>query len=126
MPTRHAPVSGYGSRAPRPAIVAAALQTLYNMISSTPTLSARNRDNESGDTGVAAKGRTNMNAQTERTLIEKLNQLPPELIAEVDDFVDFLRSRNEQRQLVQAAMKASEPAFAAVWSNPDDSIYDTL
>jgi hypothetical protein len=55
-----------------------------------------------------------MNAQTERTLIEKLNQLPPELIAEVDDFVDFLRSRNEQRQLVQAAMKASEPTFAAV------------
>ena len=67
-----------------------------------------------------------MNAQMERTLIEKLNQLPPELIAEVDDFVDFLRSRNEQRQLVQAAMKATEPAFAAVWSNPDDSIYDTL
>jgi predicted MPP superfamily phosphohydrolase len=67
-----------------------------------------------------------MNTQTERTLIEKLNQLPPELVAEVEDFVDFLRSRNEQRQLVQAAMKASEPAFAAVWSNPDDSVYDTL
>ena len=67
-----------------------------------------------------------MNAQTERTLIEKLNQLPPELIAEVEDFVDFLRSRDERRQLVQTAMKASEPAFAAVWSNPDDSIYDTI
>jgi hypothetical protein len=119
-------VRAHRGLSPRPVIVAAALQTLYNMISSTPASSARSRDDESGDAGVAAKGRTNMNAQTERTLIEKLNQLPPELIAEVDDFVDFLHSRNEQRQLVQAAMKASEPAFAAVWSNPDDSIYDAL
>lgn len=76
--------------------------------------------------GVAAKGRISMNAQTERTLIDKLNQLPPELIAEVEDFVDFLRGRDEQRQLVQAAMKCSEPVFAAVWNNPDDSIYDAL
>ena len=31
-----------------------------------------------------------MNAHIEQMLIEKLKQLPPERIAEVEDFVDFL------------------------------------
>ena len=58
-------------------------------------------------------------------LLEKIECLPPERIAEVEDFVDFLRER-EERQLVQAAARASEPAFAKVWDNPDDAAYDEL
>jgi len=45
------------------------------------------------------------------------------IVSEVVDFVDFLADRDE-RLLVDAAPKASEPAFAAVWDNPGDAKYD--
>ena len=61
-----------------------------------------------------------------RELIDKLEALPPERIAEVEDFIDFLKSRDTDRQLTRAAAKASEPAFAKVWDNPDDAVYDAL
>lgn len=32
-----------------------------------------------------------------RTLIEKLDQLPPERVAEVEDFVDFLANKTRRR-----------------------------
>lgn len=37
-----------------------------------------------------------MNAHTEKTLLEKLKTLPPAQLAEVEDFIDFLRSREER------------------------------
>ena len=61
-----------------------------------------------------------------RTLIEKLDQLPPERVAEVEDFVDFLRSRDQDRSLTQTAAKASETSFRQVWDNTDDAAYDQL
>ena len=61
----------------------------------------------------------------EKELIEKIKGLPPDKIAEVVDFVDFLAHRDD-RALVQAASKTSEPAFAKVWDNPDDAEYDNL
>ncbi len=59
-------------------------------------------------------------------LIEKIRRLPPERVAEVEDFVDFLRLRDEERRLTQAASRLSEVAFARVWENPDDADYDRL
>ncbi len=59
-------------------------------------------------------------------LLDKLESLPPEKIAEVEDFIDFLRQRDSHRQLVHAAAKVAEPSFAKVWDNPDDAIYDSL
>jgi len=44
----------------------------------------------------------------------------------VEDFIDFLSQRDRDRQLLQAAMAASEPALNAVWDNPDDAAYDRL
>ena len=67
-----------------------------------------------------------MNSQNEQALLEKLKALPPERVAEVEDFVDFLRTRSEAQQLTRAATKAAEPAFAKVWDNPDDAAYDKL
>jgi hypothetical protein len=61
-----------------------------------------------------------------RALIDKLEALPPERIAEVEDFVDFLKQRDQDRQLTRTAAKAAEPAFAKVWDNPDDAAYDAL
>ena len=59
-------------------------------------------------------------------LIEKLNTLPIDRLHEVEDFVDFLRSRDQDRALFRAASAASEPVFAAVWNNPEDDVYDAL
>jgi hypothetical protein len=69
-----------------------------------------------------------MNGQTmqEQTLIEKIRGLPPEKVAEVEDFVDFLRQRDEDRRLVKAASRLSENAFQKVWDNLDDAEYDRL
>ncbi|MGE3342592.1 MAG: DUF2281 domain-containing protein [Vicinamibacterales bacterium] len=61
-----------------------------------------------------------------QTLIEKISRLPPERVSEVEDFVDFLATRGQDRQLSEAATRASEAAFAAVWDNPDDADYDRL
>ena len=67
-----------------------------------------------------------MNNPSEQAILEKLKQLPPERVAEVEDFVDFLRARGTDRQLAHAATKAAEPAFARVWDNADDAAYDKL
>ena len=61
-----------------------------------------------------------------RALIEKIEALPAERIAEVEDFVDFIASREQERTLTRAAAAASVPAFAAIWNNPDDDAYDAL
>ncbi len=67
-----------------------------------------------------------MNARDPHALIEKLNSLPPQRQAELEDFVDFSRSREDDRHLVTAAAKTAEPAFAQVWDNDDDAEYDRL
>lgn len=63
---------------------------------------------------------------SENALLEKIKQLPPQRMAEVEDFVDFLRARELGQRLTNAATKASEPSFAAVWDNEDDAVYDRL
>jgi hypothetical protein len=62
----------------------------------------------------------------EQDLIEKIRRLPEDKLAEVEDFVDFLRQRQEERRLAQAMTGASEAAFAKVWDNPEDAEYDRL
>ena len=63
---------------------------------------------------------------SDQTLIEKIQTLPPERIEEVEDFVDFLKTRDQDRALVYAAARLSEGAFRKVWDNPDDAEYDRL
>jgi hypothetical protein len=61
-----------------------------------------------------------------KALFDKINALPIDRIAEVEDFVDFLRLRDQDRMLSRAASAASAPAFAVVWDNPEDDVYDDL
>ena len=61
-----------------------------------------------------------------KTLIEKIEELPAERIAEIEDFVDFIRLRERERTLSRAAAAASAAAFAKIWSNPEDDVYDAL
>jgi hypothetical protein len=65
-------------------------------------------------------------ANQEQTLIDKIRTLPPERVAEVEDFVDFLRQRNEDLRLTRVAAKLSKAAFEKIWDNPEDDDYDRL
>ncbi|MBK8759615.1 MAG: toxin-antitoxin system, antitoxin component, Xre family protein [Sulfuritalea sp.] len=66
-----------------------------------------------------------MNA-TDQGLIDKIRQLPPQRLAEVEDFVDFLYSREEGQRLTQAATRMAEASFSAVWNNDEDAAYDRM
>ena len=67
-----------------------------------------------------------MNTRDPQALIEKLKQLPPERVAEVEDFVDFLRTRDEEHALVHAAGTVARDTLARIWDNNDDAAYDKL
>ncbi|OGT85124.1 MAG: toxin-antitoxin system, antitoxin component, Xre family protein [Gammaproteobacteria bacterium RIFCSPLOWO2_02_FULL_61_13] len=67
-----------------------------------------------------------MNVQDEKVLIEKLRSLPPQCQSEVEDFVDFLHSRSDDRRLVHAASAMSEATLRKLWDNEDDAEYDRL
>lgn len=67
--------------------------------------------------------RTNGNVEN---VAEKIQTLSPEQIAEVEDFVDFLRLRAQDPGLIRASAELSTPAFAAVWKNPEHDVYDAL
>lgn len=61
-----------------------------------------------------------------KALLSKLDELPPERVVEVEDFVDFLRHREQDQYPVQGAARASQAAFQKVWDNPEDAVYDRL
>jgi hypothetical protein len=62
----------------------------------------------------------------DQVLLDKIRQLPPQRMAEVEDFIDFLRAREDERRLTHTAAKASEASFAQVWDNDEDAAYDRM
>ena len=73
----------------------------------------------------ASIGVMNKRAVRANALIRKIQSLPPDKVAEVEDFVEFLRQR-EDRELTQAAGKLAAKALRKVWDNPADAAYDRL
>jgi hypothetical protein len=65
-------------------------------------------------------------AAIDSLLIEKIRGLPAQRAAEVEDFVNFLRAREENRGLTCAAANASEPSFSQVWENYEDPAYNRI
>lgn len=59
-------------------------------------------------------------------VVEKLKDLSPERLAEVEDFIDFVSRRAQDRALTASAMAISEPALEKVWDNDEDAAYDEL
>ncbi len=59
-------------------------------------------------------------------LIEKIQSLPPARLAEVDDFVEFLRHKEQERADTGLAAHVAAPSFAEVWDNAEDEAYDAL
>jgi hypothetical protein len=67
-----------------------------------------------------------MNTRDPQALLDKLKTLSPERRAEVEAFVDFLRVQEQDRALSRSALRVAEPAFAEVWNNDEDAVYDRL
>ena len=63
--------------------------------------------------------------RSDEELLEKIKSLPPDKLAQVEDFIDFLAQRDE-RALTQAATALSQEALARVWDNSEDAAYDEL
>jgi hypothetical protein len=64
--------------------------------------------------------------QDAHALMEMIQALPPDRIAEVEDFVAFITAREQERALARTAAATSAPAFAAIWNNPEDDAYDAI
>jgi hypothetical protein len=69
-----------------------------------------------------------LDLQTKQRLMEKIQQLSPQQVPTLEDFIDFLYSRNQttDQNLVQVSARLAENAFAKVWDNPEDADYDNL
>ena len=59
-------------------------------------------------------------------LIQKIECLPPDRVAEVVDFVEFLQMKVQLQSLTRLSAQVSAPAFAVVWDNAEDEAYDAL
>lgn len=57
-------------------------------------------------------------------LLAKLKSLPPQRLLEVEDFIDFLRSREDEHRWTVSASAASLASFAKVWENDADADAD--
>lgn len=57
-------------------------------------------------------------------VVQKLKNLPPEGLAEVEDFINFVSSRVHSRALTALSMATSEPVLARIWDNAEDAAYD--
>jgi hypothetical protein len=58
-------------------------------------------------------------------LVEKIESLPTEAIAEVETFVDYLRWHSGERDRTAPPCPCCA-ALRRVWDNPDDAVYDDL
>ncbi len=68
----------------------------------------------------------NVSAEKRRqALLKKIRTLPAAKVVVVEDFVDFIRQRDDS-QLTHAFSKLSEGALKKVWENPDDAVYERL
>ena len=53
---------------------------------------------------------------------EKIQSLTPEQLTEVEALIAALQAEDQER----ATRSLSEPAFAAVWNDPANDVYDAL
>ncbi|TAO03282.1 MAG: toxin-antitoxin system, antitoxin component, Xre family protein [Phormidium sp. SL48-SHIP] len=63
-------------------------------------------------------------SEKERKIVEKLRKIPPDNLHEIENFIDFLSLRYQDRQLVEASKRLSSPDFQDIWDNDEDASYD--
>lgn len=66
-----------------------------------------------------------MQPQVQQVLI-KLEHLSTDRLAEVEDFIDFLQHKDQDKHLRHDFTNASVNSFKEAWDNPEDDDYDKL
>jgi hypothetical protein len=59
-------------------------------------------------------------------VVRKLEHLPPDRLAEVEDFIDFLSQKDRERHARQDFARGAEASFQRIWDNDEDAEYDKL
>ena len=67
-----------------------------------------------------------LSTEQAQALLDKLGELPSEKLAEVEDFIDFLRLRQEEGSFAALSTRLSAPVLQRIWDNPQDAAYDQL
>ena len=62
----------------------------------------------------------------EPALIDKIRLLHPRRRAEVEDFVDFLRARENEMHLTRLAATGQRAQLCSVWESEDDAACDRM
>lgn len=71
--------------------------------------------------------RAKAQASPREHLKKRIDTLAPEVIREVEVFVDFLAFRDEERRTMEAFRNTSARViFDQYWDNPEDAEYDRL
>lgn len=61
-----------------------------------------------------------MHAHPIQSLVDKLKELPPERVAEVEDFVDFLRERDRAKSITTSRSEPFDFPVISVGQWPED------
>lgn len=64
--------------------------------------------------------------QTAERLSETIQSLSTAQLAEVERFVESLQGWERDRQMTRTLALSSQPAFEAIWNNPEDDAYDAI
>ena len=60
--------------------------------------------------------------QVKENIKQKIETLTAEQLLQIENLIDALQLHDSHR----AVLALSEPAFAAVWNDPENDIYDAL
>lgn len=68
-----------------------------------------------------------LTTQAEKKILEKIQSLPPEMLAVVEQFIDSLGGA-DQRSGPANRISTPYPAdpFTHIWDNPEDAEYDSI
>lgn len=67
-----------------------------------------------------------MNEIPHARIFEKIKSVPPDRLAEIEDYVDFVLSRTRDERQRQDFLRGTEESLRRVWDNDDDAIYDKI
>jgi hypothetical protein len=56
--------------------------------------------------------------------MKKIDMLPENLLEEIYDFIQFLKTKREKTLLTKSSQELSATSFQKVWDNDEDAGYD--
>jgi hypothetical protein len=66
-----------------------------------------------------------MNVNIEETITKKLQDLSPELLEEVIDFIDFLKiKRMKKGHIDVSSLLLQQESLARIWDNENEDVYE--